>query len=915
MTAQTENGAQDDHDAPLRRDIRRLGELLGQTLVRQESQGLLDAVETIRGHAKKALAGDETAGTALTRTLATTDLPTATNLVRAFTMYFHLANIAEQVHRVADLRARTGPDWISKAMDAVVQEKGAAALTTALSRLEVRPVFTAHPTEASRRTILMKQRQIGRALLEYRANPGPRQEQARDARLAQIIESLWQSDELRVEQPTVADEARNVLFYVGALMASTVPDVLENLATEAAARGAVLPVTAKPLIFGNWIGGDRDGNPNVSAETTLEILGMHHALGLRQLIAMVEEVIVEVSSSDRIAGVSAAFEQSLTADLRTLTELDPHLRRIYAQEPYRLKLSCIRQRLLNTQLRLSGHAPARPGHDYASGRDLLADLTVIRDSLTENKGQLMAAGSLRRLILTVSAFGLQVATMDVREHSDAHHHVIAQLADRVGTPGEYSALSPAERFTWLSRELAGRRPLAPFPAPLDEAGTRTYGTFQAIGTAHERYGPSVIESYIISMTRGPQDVLAAVVIAREAGLLDIVGGRADIGFVPLLETVQELRSAAGILDGLLADPSYRELVRLRGSTQEVMLGYSDSNKDAGIATSQWAIHRAQRDLRDVAARHGIRLRLFHGRGGSVGRGGGPTHEAIIAQPYGTLSGAIKVTEQGEVISDKYLLPDLARENLELTVAAVLEASSLHLTSRQSDEELNSWDAAMQVVSDRAFERYRSLIEHPDLPRYFNQSTPVEQLGSLKIGSRPSKRPDSGAGLEGLRAIPWVFGWTQSRQIVPGWFGVGTGLAAAREAGLTDRLREMYQRWHFFRTFVSNVEMMLTKTRIDIARHYVDSLVDPELRHFFDDISQEYERSVAEVLAVTGESRLLESQPVLRRTLEIRDAYLDPVHYLQVSMLARIRAGDTDPGLERTLLLAVNGVAAGLRNTG
>jgi phosphoenolpyruvate carboxylase len=925
-----------DADAALRADIRRLGTLLGESLARQEGRAVLDLVEKVRALVRS----DADAAAAL---LGGVDVATGTRLARAFSTYFHLANITEQVHRARELRRRRAVHggWLDQAA-ALIAERGVPAdeVAAATRRLAVRPVFTAHPTEAARRSILAKLRAVADELdaeaatfalyggdlgagvgsteggPEASAGVGRRQSYRSDRRLAELIDGLWQTDELRLDRPDPTDEARNAVYYLRDLYAEAAPQVLTDLTDMLGRFGVDLPAVARPLSFGTWIGGDRDGNPYVTPKVTREVLLIQHEHGIQASELALDALIEELSMSRRLRPVSLDLSASLAQDLDALgSTVDQRFRRVNAEEPYRLKVRCMKAKLANTRARLAAGTAHVPGRDYGGSAELVADLEVMRASLARHAGRLAATGRLAAAIRVVTAFGLHLATMDVREHANAHHVVLAQMYSRVGEVS-YSDLSRDQRTSLLAAELAGRRPLSSMDTPLTEPARRTLGVFTTIREAQDRFGADVIESYIVSMTQGVDDVLAATVLAREAGLLDVHSGRSRLGFVPLLESVSELSAAGVFLDELLAVPSYRVVVRARGDVQEVMLGYSDSNKEAGITTSQWAIHRAQRALRDVAAKHGVRLRLFHGRGGTVGRGGGPTHEAILAQPYGTLDGAIKVTEQGEVISDKYTLPALARENLELTVAAVLQATLLHTTPRASASSLAQWDAAMSVVSDAAYARYRSLVEHPELPEYFWAATPTALMGSLNIGSRPARRPDSGSGLAGLRAIPWVFGWTQSRQIVPGWYGVGAGLAAARAAGLGDVLAEMHARWHFFGTFLSNVEMMLFKTDLGIARRYVDTLVPSSLRPIFSTISAEYESTVREVLAVTGEASLLESQPVLRRTLAVRDTYLEPLHHLQVALLRQYRAAsDADPALERALLTTVNGIAAGLRNTG
>ena len=905
-TPVTPDRGSEPSDTALRSDIRRLGHQLGNTLVRQHGESLLDAVERVRMLTRnlRDQGSNEDVTAELHELFDDTDVAHAILLVRAFTVYFHLANVAEQVHRIEDLNSGS-PNFANQFEETVqaLTDSGIAPpeISNLVARAELRPVFTAHPTEASRRAILDKLAMVSR-LIEQRSESRRTEADRRriDRRIEELVEAIWQTDELRHVRPEPLDEARAVLYYLDLTVREAIPELLDEMQAALRSIGQALPTDRVPIRFGSWVGGDRDGNPNVSPATTDQVLGLQRRRALEILVDEVGALGHELSISTRVHGVSDELREAVDADRPALKDVQG---RIDWSEPYRVRCEAIRRRLVASA---DGDTSRR---GYRTPAHLDADLEVIERSLRENSGELLADGILSRVRRILQVIGFHFATLDIREHSDRHHEALATLF--AANDLDYVGTSDADRADLLAAELASRRPLAP-PSTPDDAGA--LALFRTLRTLMDRDGDAVIESYIISMTRGVEDVLAPVVLAREVGLVDLAHDTARLGFVPLFETIGDLRSIGSTLRALFAVEPYRQIVDLRGGTQEVMVGYSDSNKDGGITTSQWEIHKALRAIRDVSTETGIPIRVFHGRGGTIGRGGGPTHASILSQPNGVLDGEVKFTEQGEVIADKYGHPEIARRNLDLAFTAVLEASLAHKSPRHDEGTITRWYSIMDGMANDAYAAYRRFVETPGLVEYFTTSTPVEELGEMNIGSRPARRRGATAGIADLRAIPWVFGWTQSRQIIPGWFGAGSGLAACRAAGHGDEMRRMFKEWHFFRTFISNVEMTLTKTDLPIARHYVERLVDPSLHHLFDTVVDEYHRTVGEVKAITGED-LLAEKPMLRRTLAVRDAYLDPINVLQVEMLHRSRAGEVSEELQRGLLLTINGIAAGMRNTG
>jgi phosphoenolpyruvate carboxylase len=907
-----------DKDLPLKEDIRLLGRLLGDTVREQEGPEVYHLIERIRQRSVRfRRAQDAGAGEALRTLLADLSPGQAILVVRAFSYFSQLANLAEDQHHIRRSRAHRMDHTPSRpsSLDHALERAAAAGLDAERLRVFfagalIRPVLTAHPTEVQRKSILNAQMVIARLLDERdRGVCTPREAELRDEHLQRQVLLLWQTRMLRPERPAVADEVSSALSTFDRTFLREVPALYADL-EDRLGRDPAWGDTELPPFFrvASWIGGDRDGNPFVTAEVLRQTLRTQSRAILGHLLRETRALAEELSLSLQVS--------KATPELLDLAGRSPDQAPRHADEAYRRALSLIFERLSATHRMDAAAEPAGSQEPYASPAQLLADLDILDRSLRANGGRHLARGRLRELRRAVSVFGFHLAPLDLRQSSDVHARVVAELLEAVRPGTAYLGLGEAERVALLASELESPRPLA---SPYLAYGEETRGElalFQAAAEAQRQLGPEAAPSCIVSHTEGVSDLLEAAVMLREAGILRPAESRLDIHLIPLFETIEDLQRCGGILDELLALPLYRRLLEDRGGVQEVMLGYSDSNKDGGFITSRWELYKAETRLVEVASRHQVRLRLFHGRGGSVGRGGGPSYEAILAQPPGAVQGQIRLTEQGEVIAAKYGHPAVGRRNLEVLVAATLEASLPDADGAGPDPR---FPEAMDELSAEACRAYRDLVYGTEgFERFFWESTPIAEIARLNIGSRPAARK-AGRAITDLRAIPWVFSWSQCRVMLPGWYGFGAAVGAFErehgEAGLA-LLREMHARWPTFRSLLSSMDMVLAKVDLGIASRYAGLVGDTALRdRIFGRLRAECEASIAALKAITGQRELLEDNPTLRRSIQHRFPYLDPLNHLQVELMRRYRAGDRADATVRSILLTINGIAAGLRNSG
>ena len=919
----SESTLDSNKDEPLRNDIRLLGRILGDTVREQEGDAVFNVIEQVRQTAISfARDGDPAARDELAALLDPLPRETTQAVVRAFSYFLQLANIAEDEHHIRRRRAHDlvgSPPREGSLIHALDQlaNTGVApeAVADFFAHAVVAPVLTAHPTEVQRQSLIRNHRDISRLLDQReRLRMTPDEEAENDLGLANAILTLWQSRMLRPVRLKVVDEVKNGINYFKETFFSELPRLYIQTTQQLQKR---YPDTfwALPPFFriGSWIGGDRDGNPFVTADILRETLRLQSSAVLDHYLAEIHELGGELPLSNLLIKTTPELNELAAQS----TDHSPQR----ADEPYRRSLSGIYARVAATARTLDQFEPVRheigQAEPYAGSDALRADLKILANSLKLNGSANLAGGRLRRLLRAVQIFGFHLAPIDLRQNSEVHARSVAELLAGAGRCPDYEALPENERIFVLTAEIATPRPLYSPYLSYSEETQGELAIFFAARELREKYGAAALPNCIISKTDGVSDLLELALLLKEAGLL-LPGAqpRLDVNIIPLFETIEDLQKSAATMDAIFNLPGYRELIAGRGNEQEVMLGYSDSNKDGGFLTSGWELYKAEIELTTVFARHGVRLRLFHGRGGSVGRGGGPSYHAILAQPAGAVSGQIRLTEQGEVISTKYGNPDTGRRNLEVLLAATIEAS---LTDHENRvEPAEQFHGIMDELSERAFNAYRDLVyDTPGFATYFRQSTVVSEVATLNIGSRPASRKAS-ERIEDLRAIPWVFSWAQCRLMLPGWYGFGTavdGYLQAHPEGL-GTLRRMVKSWPFFRSLLSNMDMVLAKSDLSIASRYAELVADANLRErIFSTIRHEWELTRKHLLDILEQDDFLADNFMLKRSLQLRAPYMDPLNHLQVELLKRHRGGDTDERVARGIHLTINGIASGLRNSG
>jgi phosphoenolpyruvate carboxylase len=909
----------------LRDDIRLLGRLLGDNVREQEGEEIYELVETIRQTSIRFHRdGDEAARHELETILARLTPVQSVHIVRAYSYFSHLSNIAEdqQLIRSLRLQAMAGlspqPGTLARAF-AHARETGLGPVE--LSRLVdsafMSPVLTAHPTEVRRKSTMTRELAIA-ALLDRRdrVTLTQREEKELEDKLRRAVLVLWQTSLLRRTRLTVADEVANGLSYYDYTFLREVPRLYQDVERHLQDYASLDLVSSAGdseipsfLRLGSWIGGDRDGNPNVDALVLRQTTRMHGTRILEFYFEQIGKLGEELSISSEIVAVSE--------DLHALAKSSPDSSPHRIAEPYRRAIAAIRARIAATLAGIVAetprHAPDATAAPYVNASELAQDLDIIDRSLRDNRARILTGGRLKNLRRAVDCFGFHLASLDLRQNSAVHARTIAELLEAAAPGTNYTGLAEAARVARLADELATPRPLASPFLLYSEETQKELALFQAAARARRVYGGEIIRTSIISKAESVSDLLELAVLLKEVGLVS-AAGRSEIDIAPLFETIEDLRRSAAVMDEAFTLPAYRRLVASRGDIQEIMLGYSDSNKDGGFITSGWELYKAQIELIEIFRKHAIKLRLFHGRGGSVGRGGGPSYDAILAQPPGAVGGQIRVTEQGEIISSKYSNPEVGRRNLEIFVSATLEAS---LLSPQQDPPRKVYLETMEDLSKIAFSAYRALVyETPEFESYFWSSTAINEISGLNLGSRPASRTKT-RRIDDLRAIPWVFSWAQCRLMLPGWYGFGTACAAwlTHHEDLA-QLQAMYREWPFFRMLLSNMEMVLAKSNIGIASRYAELVPDKALREtIFGRIRAEWVQSIDALLAITEQKELLQDNPLLDRSLRMRVPYLDPLNHLQIELLKLHRDDPQNETLLRGIQLAINGISAGLRNSG